>query len=248
MSSQFFVLYKAWLSFNSSIKIFGACNQRETIERRLIWATPGQRGFPPPNADGSRVVPGAGREPRRTYNTNGPASSQAIPGPTYPQPPQHPGSSQYPTSQAVSASQTARVNPLATEQQRKQQAALLAQQDALRKAAELRSMLNTLEKVDDESRRTSLLDTLCSTEDVLKLPVHPSPPGLTSGELTVNLLRHQVLQYMIFFLYHFWWALHRAKPCSGVLIVNTPNYQRRSRINQSSSGNIRKPGTRWGIT
>lgn len=95
------------------------------------------------------------------------------------------------------------MNPLATEQQRKQQAALLAQQDALRKAAELRSMLNTLEKVDDESRRTSLLDTLCSTEDVLKLPVHPSPPGLTSGELTVNLLRHQVLQYMIFFLLSF---------------------------------------------
>jgi hypothetical protein len=53
-------------------------------------------------------------------------------------------------------------------------------------------MLANLERVDDEGRRSSLLDTLCSTEDVLELPEHPSPPGIASGELRVDLLRHQV--------------------------------------------------------
>ena len=56
----------------------------------------------------------------------------------------------------------------------------------------MRSMLNTLEKVDDEGRRSSLLDELCSTDDVLKLPEHPNPPGLATGDLKVNLLKHQV--------------------------------------------------------
>jgi hypothetical protein len=53
-------------------------------------------------------------------------------------------------------------------------------------------MLANLEKVDDEGRRGSLLDTLCSTEDILDLPEHPNPPGIASGELRVDLLRHQV--------------------------------------------------------
>src|ERR1700722_16625921 len=37
------------------------------------------------------------------------------------------------------------------------------QQEALQKAAELKQMLGNLERVDDEGRRSSLLDTLCST-------------------------------------------------------------------------------------
>lgn len=65
------------------------------------------------------------------------------------------------------------------------------QQEALHKAAELRQMLNSLEKVDDESRRASLLDTLCGTDDVLSMPTHSMPPGISSGELTVDLLKHQ---------------------------------------------------------
>ncbi|EDR08813.1 SNF2 superfamily protein, partial [Laccaria bicolor S238N-H82] len=66
------------------------------------------------------------------------------------------------------------------------------------KAAELRQMLSSLEKVDDEGRRGSLLDTLCSTDDVLSLPLHPNPPSLETGELTVNLMRHQAtLQWCI---------------------------------------------------
>jgi len=65
------------------------------------------------------------------------------------------------------------------------------QQEALQKAAELRQMLNSLEKVDDEGRRASLLDTLCATEDVLSMPVYATPPGISSGELTVDLMKHQ---------------------------------------------------------
>lgn len=70
--------------------------------------------------------------------------------------------------------------------------AIRKQQDALQKAAELRQMLSNLEKVDDEGRRTSMLDTLCSADDVLNLSPHPSPPSILSGELTVDLLKHQV--------------------------------------------------------
>lgn len=70
--------------------------------------------------------------------------------------------------------------------------ALRKQQEEFARAAELKQILANLEKVDDESRRGSLLDTLCSTEDVLELPEHPNPPGIASGELRVDLLRHQV--------------------------------------------------------
>jgi SWI/SNF-related matrix-associated actin-dependent regulator of chromatin subfamily A3 len=71
-------------------------------------------------------------------------------------------------------------------------AQMAAQQETWAKAAELRQILSNLEKVDDEGRRESLLDTLCSVDDVLKLPVHPSPPGIANGELRVDLLKHQV--------------------------------------------------------
>lgn len=70
--------------------------------------------------------------------------------------------------------------------------ALRKQEEEFARAAELKQMLANLEKVDDEGRRSSLLDNLCSTEDILELPEHPSPPGIASGELRVDLLRHQV--------------------------------------------------------
>lgn len=70
--------------------------------------------------------------------------------------------------------------------------ALMRQQEEFARAAELRQTLANLEKVNDEGRRGSLLDTLCSTEDVLNLPEHPNPPGIASGELRVDLLKHQV--------------------------------------------------------
>ena len=73
-----------------------------------------------------------------------------------------------------------------------QQEAIRKQQEAFARAQELRQILNNLEKVDDEGRRASLLDTLCSVDDVLGLPVHPDPPGTANGQLKVDLLKHQV--------------------------------------------------------
>lgn len=87
-------------------------------------------------------------------------------------------------------------------------------QETLAKAAELKQMLNNLEKVDDEGRRSSLLDELLSTDDILNLPVHPNPPGIKNGTLTVDLLKHQVSvpeQISAFLLT----AMFRVKPCSG---------------------------------
>lgn len=70
-----------------------------------------------------------------------------------------------------------------------------AQQLAFVRAAELKQLLSGLERVDDEDRRASLLDTLFSTVDILNLPVHPNPPGTANGELMVDLLKHQVRRW-----------------------------------------------------
>lgn len=64
--------------------------------------------------------------------------------------------------------------------------------EQLARAAELRDILNNLEKVNNAERRSSLLDQLCATEDVLNLPEYPDPPSVKTGELKIDLLRHQV--------------------------------------------------------
>ncbi|KXN85344.1 Putative SWI/SNF-like matrix-associated actin-dependent regulator [Leucoagaricus sp. SymC.cos] len=94
--------------------------------------------------------------------------------------------------------QTPSISTAQQEAMRKHQEAILKQQ-ALRKAAELKQMIDGLEKVNDEGRRGSLLDTLCSTEDILNLPLHPDPPGTQKGNLQVDLLKHQsqALQWCI---------------------------------------------------
>jgi SWI/SNF-related matrix-associated actin-dependent regulator of chromatin subfamily A3 len=141
----------------STLNIYGASHKRRQLEPLLIWATPGQRGFP---STTSRTAASASTSTRiGGIAQAAPSSSQRRP----------------------NASQT----PAQIEAARKQL-------EALQKAAELRQMLNNLEKVDDEGRRSSMLDTLCSVDDVLNLPLHPSPPGILSGELTVDLLKHQV--------------------------------------------------------
>ncbi|KAK2463186.1 hypothetical protein APHAL10511_004841 [Amanita phalloides] len=73
------------------------------------------------------------------------------------------------------------------------------QVEDVQKAAELKQILDNLEKVDDESRRSSLLDSLCSNEDILNLRLHPNPPSIQSGGLLTNLLKHQsqALQWCI---------------------------------------------------
>lgn len=95
------------------------------------------------------------------------------------------------------ASSSKRPNGLSAAQAKAQQEAIKKQQESLAKAVELRSMLNNLEKVDDEGRRGSLLDTLCSADDILNLPLHPDPPGTKNGQLTVDLLKHQVCPLIV---------------------------------------------------
>ena len=96
-----------------------------------------------------------------------------------------------------------------------QQEAIRKQQDNLRKAAELKQMLSNLEKVDDEGRRSSLLDTLCLNEDILNLPLHPNPPGLKNGNLQVDLLKHQVLSNFDHIVGSSLIYYTRAKPYNG---------------------------------
>ncbi|KAK0212781.1 SNF2 family N-terminal domain-containing protein [Desarmillaria ectypa] len=94
-------------------------------------------------------------------------------------------SSQGSVASMAGSSHAPGAKPAQTEAARKQQ-------EALKKAAELRQILNSLEKVDDEGQRGSLLDSVCSTEDILNLPLHPSPPGIEQGNLVVDLMKHQV--------------------------------------------------------
>jgi len=106
--------------------------------------------------------------------------------------------------------------------------ALKKQQEEFARAAELRQMLANLDKVDDEGRRSSLLDTLCSAEDVLNLPEHPNPPGIASGELRVDLLRHQVCDYSIVrevYRYSISWRIDRNKRCNGPLSTKIQNFR-----------------------
>ncbi|KAF8967874.1 SNF2 family N-terminal domain-containing protein [Flammula alnicola] len=145
-----------------TLKFYGPSDKRSELEPSLIWATPGQRGFTTTNA--------SSRGSSSALASGRTGSMAPIPMPT-------PSSS---SQRPANAAQTAA-----------QREAIHKQQEALQKAAELRQMLNNLEKVDDESRRGSLLDTLCSTEDVLNMPLQANPPGIASGELSVDLLKHQ---------------------------------------------------------
>ncbi|KAG2126297.1 SNF2 family N-terminal domain-containing protein [Suillus clintonianus] len=160
-------------SLSMTLKIYGPSDKRDQLEPQLIWATPRQRGFPPRGAGGA-----AGQVPFT-------AAAAAV------------ASSSY-TSQPTSSQ---RHGNTAT-QSKAQQEAIRKQQEAVRKqqkAAELKQKLSGLEKVDDEGRRASLLDDLCSVDDILNLPIHPNPPGVASGDLVVDLLKHQsqALQWCI---------------------------------------------------
>ncbi|KAI0344734.1 hypothetical protein BDW22DRAFT_1354880 [Trametopsis cervina] len=165
-------------SLSMNLKIYAPMDKRAILEPKLIWATPGQRGFAPLKAP---VAPAA------TYNHQIPAPVRREAGkPAYSQ-----GGQPYSFSQgAPGSSQRAAVPKLTAAQVAAQKDAEHKQAEALAKANELRDILNNLEKVDSEGRRASLLDSLCSVEDALDLPVHPSPPG-KDGDLTVDLLKHQ---------------------------------------------------------
>ncbi|KAF7790393.1 hypothetical protein EIP86_001348 [Pleurotus ostreatoroseus] len=169
-------------SLSMTIKIYGPSDKKAQMERSLLWATPGNRGFAASanaNARGSGAAAAIIPKGRHAASVGA-----AVP---------------YSFSQA-GPSRAAPTQPQLTPAQiAAQQEAARKQQEALQKARELRGILDSLEKVDDEGRRSSLLDTLCAVEDVLALPEHPSPPSLTSGDLKVNLLKHQsqALQWCI---------------------------------------------------
>ncbi|OAX42534.1 hypothetical protein K503DRAFT_847742 [Rhizopogon vinicolor AM-OR11-026] len=171
------VMYEGNLSgFNYSLsmtlKIYGPSHKRDQLEPQLIWATPHQRGFTPRGTGGA---PRAVGQAPSTASTSAAAASYA--------------------SQSSSGQRRGDTSV----QSKVQQNAIRKQQEALAKAAELKHMLSNLEKVDDEGRRASLLDALCSVDDILNLPVHPDPPGVASGDLVVDLLKHQsqALQWCI---------------------------------------------------
>ena len=145
-----------------SLKIYGRADQGQTLEPVLVWATPGQKGFGSSSSQRSNVPATQ-------------AHAHAAPAYTSYRDPYSGSHHQY--------------TPVLTPAQEAAQKKLA---EDMRKAAELRQILNNLEKVNDEGRRANLLDQLLSSEDVLTLPEHPNPPGTDAGNLTVNLLKHQV--------------------------------------------------------
>ena len=153
----------------------------------MIWATPGQRGF-------------SSRQSSSTSSRS--TATVSIPTP-------------YTQVSGTASPIVTRPGASGSKQSAAQQEAIRKQQDNLRKAAELKQMLSNLEKVDDEGRRSSLLDTLCLNEDILNLPLHPNPPGLKNGNLQVDLLKHQVLSNFDHIVGSSLIYYTRAKPYNG---------------------------------
>lgn len=151
----------------STLKIYGPSDKRNEMEKKLMLAQ--DRSSRPDPSQSSAMPP--------PYGAAASYASYADPGFSS----GDPSSAGHSTSMAIPSTQS-------TE-------ALRKQQEAFARAADLRQTLSNLEKVDDEGRRSSLLDSLCSIEDVLGLPEHPNPPGIASGELRVDLLKHQVCDY-----------------------------------------------------
>ncbi|KAI0305630.1 SNF2 family N-terminal domain-containing protein [Multifurca ochricompacta] len=162
-------------SLSVTLMMYGAADKRNQIEPLLRWAIPAHHR---PSLPSTRPYDAA--TSHASYTVHGFTGYDLSMSSGY--------DSRISSSYGIqnsSASQTAE--------------ALQKQQEESRRARELRQMLTNFERVDDEGRRSSLLDTLCSAEDVLNLPEHPNPPGIASGELRVDLLRHQkqALQWAI---------------------------------------------------
>ncbi|KZT67187.1 hypothetical protein DAEQUDRAFT_407067 [Daedalea quercina L-15889] len=178
-----------------TVKIYGSGSQRSTLEPKLIWATPRQRGFPPRNGATAQVPGSASRSvgvPSSSQSAAGAAGRYGgVPGAYggYGGHGAYGGYSGYPASTQSNYGQ--RASQPSPAELAAREAAARKQAEEMAKSAELRQILTSLEKVDDEGRRSSLLDTLCSVSDVLEMPEHPSPPSIKSGDLRVNLLKHQ---------------------------------------------------------
>ncbi|KAG9316303.1 hypothetical protein JVU11DRAFT_2334 [Chiua virens] len=175
-------------SLSMSLNIYGPSDKRDMLEPMLIWATPQQGGFP----QRAKIGMGASFAPAI------PGLSQGqVPGPSFAA--AMPGLNQAQVSGVSFAPAMPGPSQIHGVMNEAQQEAFRKQNEAYARAAELNAMLNSLERVADEDRRASLLDTLILTVDLLNLPVHPNPPGIASGELVVDLLKHQsqALQWCI---------------------------------------------------
>ena len=203
----------------STLKIYGPPEKCNEIRQKLRLATPTQNRSSKPGPSQSSAIP-------PPYEVAGLYASYADPGFSG----GDPWSAGYGTSTAIPPTQS-------TE-------ALRKQQEAFARAAELRQMLSNLNKVDDEGRRGSLLDTLCSTEDVLALPEHPNPPGIASGDLRVDLLKHQVCDYSALVRgickCSVYLRIYRSKPYNGRSSMRTRSPQQKKRISQCSSGSTER--------
>ncbi|KDQ18333.1 hypothetical protein BOTBODRAFT_184989 [Botryobasidium botryosum FD-172 SS1] len=174
-------------SMSMSLNIYGAPSMRSQLEPKLKWATPGQRGF----TDAMR---------RQSHASNSsssrPSSSQASSAPrttSY----SISQSSQRQSSQSQPRTAPAPAALTAAQLQQKKAAQERAERERAEqaRAMELQQMLASLEKVQDEGRRATVLDTLCANDGLLEIPEYEEE---VEG-LSVNLLRHQkqALQWCI---------------------------------------------------
>ncbi|KAJ3534925.1 hypothetical protein NMY22_g6710 [Coprinellus aureogranulatus] len=174
-----------------TLKFYGHPHNRLTVLPKLPTST---RKAPPnrpqPTRTTSSSTPIIGGRTGPAYAS----TSQRGPGSAYGSSASY-GNASYSPAQAGPASRPTQGTSHSAAQLEK----IRQQQEALAKAAELQEMLNTLEKVNDEGRRESLLDTICTKDDILNLPVHADPPGTAKGNLKVDLLKHQLqaLQWCI---------------------------------------------------
>ena len=191
------------------------------MEPKFVWAT-GRHGFPPRRIN----------QPPPSQSAAGPSSSQNT------------STSHYtPTTSStavaeLSSSQTQRVMPAEQarllEQQRQRQ---LKIQEERAKAYELAQQLAQLQKINDESRRSSLLDTLCSIDDVLNLPMHPDPPSIANGQLKVDLLNHQV-RFPVLSLSIFQYFKRRNKLSSGFWTESIRSFPKEKKTDPCNFGSI----------
>ncbi|KAF8135787.1 SNF2 family N-terminal domain-containing protein [Boletus edulis] len=138
-------------SLSMSLNIYGPSDKRDMLEPMLIWATPRQTGFPSRARGGVPGVSPAGAPVA--------AGALSVAGGVY-----------APALASMGIPGPSQARGMTSAQSEAQQELIRKQNEAYVKAAELRQMLSGLERVDDENRRASLLDTLLSTGDILNLP------------------------------------------------------------------------------
>ncbi|KAF8342156.1 SNF2 family N-terminal domain-containing protein [Cantharellus anzutake] len=160
-----------------TLHIYGASDTRSALEPMLKWATPGQRGF----TDALR----AKYKHNFDWLLAAYLASSSLGG--YSSISSRISGSQKTQSQSAKLEAERRVK---LEMERR--AKLEVERIAAQKGEELKTIIKGFEKVDDESRRASLLDSLCSKEDIMNLPVYENPPGKANGLLKSDLMKHQL--------------------------------------------------------